>query len=137
MAILLEHTNGRLPFWLSPRQVTLLPVSDHQAPLAHELAKLLRACCLDAQSPAFMSSTAAAGLCVAVDDSNESLAKRVRNAQQAPFNVIAVVGQDEAASKTLSLRSNDGATIKTLPVDEVLRLLAHAVKSRTNTLFPL
>ncbi len=137
MAILLEHTNGRLPFWLSPRQVTLLPVSDHQAPLAHELAKLLRACCLDAQSPAFMSSTAAAGLCVTVDDSNESLAKRVRNAQQAPFNVIAVVGQDEAASKTLSLRSNDGATIKTLPVDEVLRLLAHAVKSRTNTLFPL
>ncbi|GBG25511.1 Threonine--tRNA ligase, cytoplasmic [Hondaea fermentalgiana] len=135
LAILLEHTNGKWPFWLSPRQVAILPVDKSHVEAAEAAAKQLRAGA--APEADFMTSPSAAGLTVTVDASNNSLAKRVRNAQQAPYSVIGVIGDKEVASRSITLRSNDGATIlEEFSLDLAAEQVRLALTRRSPTRFP-
>jgi len=135
LAILLEHTNGKWPFWLSPRQIAILPVGEAQQAAAEAAAERLRlAAAPDAE---FMKSPSSAGVTVHVDGNNSSLAKRVRNNQQAPYNVIAVIGEKEVESNSISLRSNDGQTIlEEYPLDQAVEDVRRAVLSRSTVRFP-
>jgi threonyl-tRNA synthetase len=117
MAILLEHTNGKLPFWLSPRQVCVIPVATSEPKLVEyceRVATSVRGALLSSTSTAhnFGSAAASSGVVVDVDLSSESLKKKVRNAQQAPYSVTVVVGWEEVDSDTVALRSNDGKQMR-------------------------
>lgn len=90
-AILIEHYKGRFPLWLSPTQVSLLPVADRHAAYCEKIAKELKN----------------HGFRVHIDDSNESIAKKVRNAQVAQVNKMLIIGDKEQESKTLSIRDRD------------------------------
>ena len=94
MAILTEHYGGRWPFWLSPRQVAVLPVADRHTDAAHALARSLKA----------------RGISVEVDASTRSVPKKVRAAQVSQFNVMAVLGDAEVQDGTLALRFRDQDT---------------------------
>jgi threonyl-tRNA synthetase len=91
MAILTESTGGKWPFWLSPRQLKVLPVSakfNDYARLVLEAVKL-------------------AGYAAELDETNHTLNKKVMNAQTECFNFMAVVGLEEANSRTVDLRDRD------------------------------
>jgi threonyl-tRNA synthetase len=89
IAILLEHTAGKLPLWLAPVQVRVLPVSEKVAEYAAAVADACRT----------------AGLRAEADLRNEKLGYKVREAQLAKVPVIAVVGEREAGAGTVAPRS--------------------------------
>jgi threonyl-tRNA synthetase len=100
IAILLEHTAGKLPLWLAPVQVRVLPVSEKVAEYATRVADACRA----------------TGLRAEADLRNEKLGYKVREAQLEKVPVIAVVGEREAAAGTVAPRSA-GPGQETLPLD--------------------
>ncbi|HEU4677850.1 MAG TPA: threonine--tRNA ligase [Candidatus Paceibacterota bacterium] len=94
IAFLIEHFGGDFPLWLSPEQVRVIPVSDAHAPYAKKLVEELTAI----------------GIRASVDDSNESVGKRIRNAKLYKLPYFAVVGDKEVAAKSVTLESRKGET---------------------------
>ncbi len=90
-AILIEHYKGRFPLWLSPKQVTLLSVADRHMGYCTEVAKELKE----------------AGFRVSIDSSNESISKKIRNAQMHQINKMVIIGDKEVETSTLSVRDRD------------------------------
>jgi threonyl-tRNA synthetase len=90
-AILIEHYKGRFPLWLSPKQVTLLAVADRHVSFCKEVAKELKD----------------AGFRVSIDSSNESISKKIRNAQMHQINKMVIIGDKEVETSTLSVRDRD------------------------------
>ena len=88
MAVLAEHYAGKWPFWLSPRQIAILPVSEKFQDYALKVKTALEL----------------AGYEVETDNSNLTLRKKIRNAQLSQFNYIGVVGQEEVSSHTVDIR---------------------------------
>jgi threonyl-tRNA synthetase len=93
IAILLEHTGGKLPLWLAPEQVRILPVSEKVYDFAD----------------AVVARGGAAGLRMSADRRNEKLGYKIREAQMEKVPVIAVVGEREAQAGTVAPRTGPGA----------------------------
>ena len=91
-AVLLESCAGKWPFWISPRQVMIVPVAGPFNEYANKLRQDLRSC-------GYMCDTD-------VDDSN-TMNKKVRNAQLAQYNFIFVVGEKEQQNGTVNIRTRD------------------------------
>ncbi|HEX8362275.1 MAG TPA: threonine--tRNA ligase [Longimicrobium sp.] len=88
IAILIEHFAGAFPVWLAPVQVVVIPISDDQAASARQYGEELRA----------------AGVRVHVDDRNETLNYRIREAETAKVPYMAVIGGREAEGGTAAVR---------------------------------
>jgi threonyl-tRNA synthetase len=93
IAILLEHHRGVLPFWLSPEQVAVAPISRDQADYAADVLKTFED----------------AGLRVACYDGPDTLSRRIVAAHEAAIPVMAIVGEREKAAATVTLRERSGA----------------------------
>jgi len=91
LAILLEHLGGKWPFWLSPRQAIVVPVSDKQLDYAKKVRDQIRA----------------EHIYVDVDETDRTLQKKIREAQVAQYNYILVVGKEEADSNSVNVRVRD------------------------------
>jgi len=104
MAILIEHTGGKWPFWLSPRQVTIVTVNKSFNDHAEKVQKTL----VDA------------GYFVDVDGSDKTISKKVREAQVAQYNYILVVGQEEVDKNTVNVRTRDNVVRGSVTIDELL-----------------
>ncbi len=89
MGIMIEHFAGIFPLWLAPEQVRIIPVGENFFPYADEVFKELKQ----------------AGLRVKFDDSNDSLGKKIRNAETEHANYILVVGAQEMEAHTLAVRN--------------------------------
>jgi threonyl-tRNA synthetase len=89
--ILIEHFTGKFPFWISPYQVRIATVADRHAPYAHELKARIEKL----------------GINCDVDETNESVGKKVRNAQMLKYNYLLTVGDKEVENKTIALRTRD------------------------------
>lgn len=120
MAILTESTRGFWPFWLSPRQAVVLPVSNQDETLVTYAQQVRDALALgtrqtytrnsrsnDQGEPDQRQRRPSHTFHVDVDASNDTLAKRVRRAQLDRVNFVCVVGQAELASNTVQVRSRD------------------------------
>ncbi len=88
IAILIEHFAGAFPVWLAPVQVVVIPISDDQSASARQYGEELRA----------------AGVRVHVDDRNETLNYRIREAETAKVPYMAVIGGREAEGGTAAVR---------------------------------
>ncbi|OCF35327.1 threonine-tRNA ligase [Kwoniella heveanensis BCC8398] len=91
IAIITESTGGKWPFWLSPRQVVVIPVAKPFVEYAQKVAK----------------SFTDAGMYAEADLSDNTLNKKIRNAQTAQWNFIMVVGQDELDAQAVNIRNRD------------------------------
>lgn len=114
MAFLIEHYAGAFPLWLSPVQVKILPVSDKHLEFAEEVFNKLKA----------------NKLRVELDDANESLGKKVRNAKLEKVPYWIVVGDKEVESKKFNLESRDGKPIQTFSIDELLSYLTKEISEK-------
>ncbi|MBM4295735.1 MAG: threonine--tRNA ligase [Deltaproteobacteria bacterium] len=107
LGVLVEHYAGAFPVWLAPVQLILLPITDRVHGYAREVARML----LEAD------------LRVEVDDRPETLRYKIREAQLQKIPYMVIVGDREAADRTLSPRLRDGTEIKGMPLDEFLNRL--------------
>ena len=113
VASLLEHYQGRLPLWLAPVQVCVLPVSQEQDEAARRLADDLLA----------------AGLRPRLDLSG-SLAARVRSARERRDHLIAVLGKTEAEAEAVQVTDVAAGFRGVLPAADLIRLARHAYDAR-------
>ena len=100
-AVLLEHTSGHLPLWLSPDQVKVLPVSEKYSEYAKKVCSLLNNC--DIRS--------------SLDARNETLGKRIREISLLRVPVLVIVGEKEVAEGTVSVR-REGADVGTMKTED-------------------
>ncbi len=88
IGIYIEHTGGDFPFWLSPMQVVVLPISDRHAPRAHEIQSALSSVRIRAE----------------VDNRSETLGFRIRDAEKQKIPLTLVIGDEEVERGTVSPR---------------------------------
>ncbi|KAJ0416124.1 hypothetical protein BJY00DRAFT_292129 [Aspergillus carlsbadensis] len=93
LGILIEHFGGKWPFWISPRQILIVPVMPAVYDYAQEVQKILRDDKLHAD----------------VDISGNTLQKKIRTGQLAQYNFILVVGAEEKESRSVNIRNRDDA----------------------------
>jgi len=109
-AVVLEHTAGHLPLWLSPDQVKVLPVSEKYADYAEKVCSLLKN----------------SEIRVSVDSRNETLGKRIREISLLRVPVLVIVGEKEAAEGTVSVR-REGTDQGSMSVDNFINYFKAAV----------
>lgn len=112
MGILLESTGGNLPLWLSPEPVVVAPISGKVAEYATMVADELRN----------------AGVWARADLRDEKVNYKIRELSLAKTPVIAVVGEKEAADKTVTLRRLGVDKQETMPLSEFIAQMVDAVK---------
>ena len=118
IAILTEHFAGAFPTWLAPVQARILPISLKHAEYARGVLARFRE----------------ARVRVELDDRNEKLGYRIREAQLQKVPYMLVVGEREAQNGTTSLRRRTGEDLGAMPVDRVLAEILAEIGSRSATL---
>jgi threonyl-tRNA synthetase len=104
IAILIEHYAGAFPLWLAPVQAAILPIADRHAAYAATVRDRL----------------AAGGLRVVLDDRQEKIGYKIREAQLQKLPYMLVVGDREAAEDAVAVRSRTGGDLGPARVDEFL-----------------
>jgi threonyl-tRNA synthetase len=114
MGVLVEHYAGAFPPWLAPVQVVGIPVAERHADYLYELAKRLKTL----------------GIRVEVDDSDERMQKKIRNAQlqKVPFMLIA--GDNDVEAGAVSFRYRSGEQENGVAVDDAVTRIVEAIKAR-------
>ena len=101
-AVLIEHTAGHFPLWLTPDQVAVLPISEKYNEYAKEVQKFL-----DKQ-----------GVRAVVDDRNEKIGRKIRDNELKRVPYMVVVGEKEAAEGLVSMRKQGGGEQATMTKEE-------------------
>lgn len=114
MSVLIEHYAGAFPLWLAPVQVKLLPISETHLTYASEAKEELKK----------------AGVRVELDESNESLGKKVRNAKIEKVPYYIVIGDQEMTSRTLGVEHRETGKVGALTLDTFLARLEQERQER-------
>ncbi len=112
--VLLEHYAGAFPVWLSPVQAVGIPVHSDYNDYLRALADRLRT----------------AGVRVEVDDSDDRMQKKIRNAQRAKVPFMLIAGEDDVNKDAVSFRYRDGTQDNGVPLDDAVARIVAAVESR-------
>ena len=117
MAYILEETKGNLPLWLAPVQAKILPVKNEDEELnaySHDLYKYLDD----------------SGIRVEIDERNEKLGYRIREAQMEKVPYLLVLGKNEAADGTVSYRLHGEQNSTTVSKEDFLALLKEDIRTK-------
>ena len=101
-AVLIEHTAGHFPLWLTPDQVAILPISEKYNDYAKRVSKYL-----DEQ-----------GIRATIDDRNEKIGRKIRDNEIKRVPYMVIVGEKEAADGLVSMRCQGGGEQATMRMDE-------------------
>lgn len=112
--ILIEHYGGAFPTWLAPVQAKVIPITQQEEPYAREIHQTL----LDA------------GIRSELDDRNERVGLKIREAQMMKVPYMAVVGKAEVSHGTLSIRNRKGETLASSPQGFLATLQTEIVDRR-------
>jgi threonyl-tRNA synthetase len=116
-AVLIEHYGGAFPLWLSPEQLRLVPVADRHVPNCQDLAAAARA----------------AGLRVQIDETKETVGKKIRAAQLMKAPYMVVVGDRDLEAGTFTVRDRSGEEHAGVPFDRIVSILAEEARTRALT----
>ncbi len=114
IGFLLEHYAGKFPVWINPRQVKVLPISDKYTEYARSVAVRLKK----------------AGIRSEVDDRNEKIGKKIREAELQRVSYMMVVGEKEMEQNQVSLRRQGKGDLGTLPLDVAISRLQKEISTR-------
>lgn len=112
IALLLEHTGGNLPVWISPQQVAILPISEKFNPYAENIVHLL----------------AENNIRVLLDDRNEKIGKKIRESELMKVPFMLIIGEKETQTHTVSVRQHKIGDIGTMDVQAFI----HHIKNIIN-----
>ena len=114
IGILTEHYAGAFPTWLAPVQVKVLPISEKHVEYANQLAKQMRHDYVR----------------VEVDDRNEKIGYKIRQAQMEKVPYMLVVGDKEMEDNSVNVRKHGGDELGTVPFDEFFNSIKIEIKER-------
>ncbi len=114
IGFLLEHYAGNFPVWLSPEHARVIPITDSQNEYAERIVRQLRA----------------EGLRVSADLSAQRMNAKIREAQLMKVPYMLVVGENEAAAGTVSLRVRDGSRQDSIPLGEFVARAKDRIQRR-------
>lgn len=114
IGVITEHFAGKFPLWLAPVQVKLLTVTEKFVPYAEEVAERLEAC----------------GIRVELDDRNEKIGYKLREARNQRVNYICVIGEREAEAGTLTVRSSKAGELGEMSAEEFTEKLLEEIKTK-------
>jgi len=112
IAVLIEHCAGKFPLWLSPEQVSILPISEKY----NDYAKSV----VDALSEMDIRAT--------IDDRNEKIGKKIRDTELNKVPYMIVVGEKEAAENTVAVRKQGQGDLGSMSIDGFANLIADEIK---------
>ena len=110
-AVLIEHTAGHFPLWLTPDQVAILPISEKYNAYARQVAKQF----------------AAQQVRATIDDRNEKIGRKIRDNELKRVPYMVIVGEKEAADGLVSMRERGGGEQATLRIDEFIARINNEV----------
>ena len=115
MGIMIEHFAGVFPLWLAPEQVRIIPVGEAFVPYADAVYQELRK----------------SGIRVKLDDSSDSLGKKIRNAETEHANYILVVGEQEMKSSSLAVRNYKTKAQSTEYIDDFVARIRKEIEEKS------
>ena len=118
VAFLTEHWIGNFPTWLSPIQVQVITISEKQIEYAAQVKTALES----------------AGVRVKVDDSDATIGKKIRMHRKMRPAYMLILGEDEAANQTVSIRARNGDQCNGVPLDQFVSDLFAEITNRERTL---
>ncbi len=114
VAVLLEHCAGNLPFWLSPEQVKVLPISDKFSEYAHKVANLL----------------AAEDIRADVDDRSEKIGKKIRDTELMKVPYMLIIGEKEMNEGKVAVRKHGEGDKGAMDLEAFVTELKHMIKEQ-------
>lgn len=114
LGILIEHFGGKFPLWLSPYAVRIISVADRHVGYAEKIAGKLKE----------------AGIKCDIDDTNESVSKKIRNAQLLKANYMLTVGDSEEKNNTVSLRTRENLVVGEITLDKFIQDALKEINSK-------
>jgi threonyl-tRNA synthetase len=114
LVLLIEHFAGAFPLWLSPVQVEIIPVSEKYEKYAKDIFQKLFA----------------ENIRVIMKDSNESLGKRIREAQNQKINYMLIVGEKEMKAKTVAVRDRGKGDLGAMDVEKFLEKIKLEIENK-------
>ncbi len=117
-AVLIEHTAGHFPLWLTPDQVAILPISEKYNEYAQQLAKYF-----DAQ-----------GVRAKIDDRNEKIGRKIRDNEMKRIPYMLVVGEKEQADGTVAVRKQGGGDQGVMTKEDFAKKINDEVKEMLKAL---
>ncbi|OGJ06846.1 threonine--tRNA ligase [Candidatus Nomurabacteria bacterium RIFOXYC2_FULL_36_19] len=114
MSILIEHTAGNFPLWISPTQVKIIPVRENHNEYAKKVYELLKE----------------ASIRVEFDDADLNLGTKVRNAKNSKIPYWIVVGDKEIEAKKITLESRDKGQLGQMSSEELLKKFLEEIKAK-------
>ncbi|MGZ5366216.1 threonine--tRNA ligase [Aeromicrobium sp.] len=115
MGVLVEHYAGAFPPWLAPVQVVGIPVAERHTDYLYELKAKLKAL----------------GIRVEIDDADDRMQKKIRNAQTHKIPFMLIAGDQDIEANAVSFRYRSGEQDNAVPVDEAIQRIVDAVEQRT------
>ncbi|MFC2059357.1 threonine--tRNA ligase [Chloroflexota bacterium] len=115
LGCLVEHYAGAFPLWLAPVHVVVIPITENHVDYAEQVASNLRS----------------AGLRVDVDDRNERMNMKIREAQLQKTPYMLIVGDQEVSSSTISVRLRSGQSLKSQSLSEFTSKVRAAIDEKT------
>ena len=116
VAVLIEHTAGNFPLWLTPVQAIILPISEKYQAYAEQVRDELDA----------------ADLRASIDDRNEKTGRKIRDAEIKKIPFMLVVGEKEAAEHTISVRGHGMQDLGVMTVDKFAQQVSDEVRAMKN-----
>lgn len=114
VAVLLEHTAGNFPLWLTPDQVTILPISEKYLDYAKKVAQVLE----NSEIRAL------------VDERNEKTGKKIRDAELMKIPYMLIVGEKEEAENTVSVRKHGHGDLGTLSMNDFIAQITEETRKQ-------
>ena len=114
VAVLLEHTGGKLPLWLAPDQVVVLPVSEKYNEFAKKVCNLLNNCDIRAS----------------IDDRNETIGKKIRENELKRMPYQLIVGEKEASEDKVSVRKQGGEDLGVMAIQDFAAFINEEIKKQ-------
>ena len=116
VAVLLEHCAGDFPLWLSTEQFIVLPISDKYNEYAEKVLE-------------FLNNYDIRGL---VDDRNEKIGKKIRDAELAKVPYMLIVGEKEEAENMVSVRKQGEGDLGSIALEEFAKIINTEIENRFN-----
>ncbi|MGH7141104.1 MAG: threonine--tRNA ligase [Minisyncoccia bacterium] len=114
LSVYIEHTGGNFPLWLSPVGAIVLPIGEKHQKYAKEIFEKLKS----------------AGIRAELDDSGESLGKKIRSAKEMKIPYLLVIGDEEVNNGTATLESRDAGKIGALLIEKIIEKLCEEISAR-------
>ncbi|HEC1563506.1 TPA: threonine--tRNA ligase [Campylobacter upsaliensis] len=111
IGILTEHCAGEFPFFIAPTQVGIVPISEVHLAYAKGIQRTLLEMGVDSE----------------IYDKNESLSKKIRNAEKQKLPMILVIGDEELSNRAVALRDRRAKEQKSLSLDEFMNLIKEKI----------